>query len=61
LKKRPEVGLLEDLPDDFAEMQNRLFQLLNLFLNQIVIHFLADFLLPGMRDGEYGILKSTIV
>ena len=55
----PEGRLLDQLFDDCIEPQNRFLQFLDLFEHQIVIHFLADFFLPGMRDDEHGLLSRA--
>jgi hypothetical protein len=52
--KRFEGRLLEHLFDDYIEFQNRFLQFLDFDPSEIVIHFFADFLLPGMRGAEYG-------
>ena len=55
------AGLLENLLDDFIELQNRFLQFLDFFTDDIVINFLADFFLIGMRDDEHGFVYGAIV
>lgn len=54
------AGLLENLLDDFIELQNRFLQFLDFYTDDIAIDFLADYFLLRMRDDERGLLRGVI-